>query len=326
MPALPVINDKEEPDMNRLQFHQFDLATPEYDQNFWDALRRRQFDPAYLDKGRMPNTDVWRLPDGDNNKFLSYLKAESLFRRIGTVITLGIGDHKILAKDCDDLADWYAEGEAIPIYDGIRDFTVSGIGSHKLASFVKFDEEFVYDAVFNFRDYLLRRFARVMGRDEERAFITGNTMKEPSGLLNPETGAEIGVSTTSLSYDDVVALFFSLEPEYRDRAMWIMNDETALLLRTLKNDAGNYIWNHSDGTILGKPVIISNFMPSAETGAMPILFGDYSYYWVVCRRPLGIRALYEKFAEHDQIGYLGVEYLDGRLVRRKALKGLKITA
>ena len=67
MPALPVINDKEEPDMNRLQFHQFDLATPEYDQNFWDALRRRQFDPAYLDKGRMPNTDVWRLPDGDKN-------------------------------------------------------------------------------------------------------------------------------------------------------------------------------------------------------------------------------------------------------------------
>ena len=59
---------------------------------------------------------------------------------------------------------------------------------------------------------------------------------------------------------------------------------------------------------------------------MPILFGDYSYYWVVCRRPLGIRALYEKFAEHDQIGYLGVEYLDGRLVRRKAVKGIKITA
>lgn len=203
---------------------------------------------------------------------------------------------------------------------------MSGIDSHKLASFVKFDEEFVYDAVFNFRDYLLRRFARVMGRAEERAFITGNTMKEPSGLLNTEAGAQVDVSTASLSYDDVVALFFSLEPEYRECAMWIMNDETALLLRTLKDDDGNYIWNHSDGTILGKPVIISNFMPSAEAGAMPILFGDYSYYWVVCRRPLGIRALYEKFAEHDQIGYLGVEYLDGRLVRRKAVKGLKIIA
>lgn len=107
--------------------------------------------------------------------------------------------------------------------------------------------------------------------------------------------------------------------------MWIMNDETAFSLRTMKDDAGNYLWNHSDNTILGKPVIISNFMPSAEAGSVPVLFGDYSYYWVVCRRPLGIRALYEKFAQFDQIGYLGTEYLDGRLVRREAVKGISIT-
>ena len=45
-------------------------------------------------------------------------------------------------------------------------------------------------------------------------------------------------------------------------------------------------------------------------------------YWVVCRRPLGIRALSERF---DQVGYLGTEYLDGRLVRREAVKGISIT-
>lgn len=305
---------------------QFDLCTPEYDKAFWDALRSREHNAAFLNKAKPGIAGGHELPASDNSKFLSYLKAESLFRRIATVITVGKGDHSILAKDCNDLAGWYAENEEIPIYDGIRDFTTYGIGSRKLAGFVKFDEEFIHDATFGFRDHLLRRFARVFGRAEEKAFITGSTVKEPSGLLKPNVGAETGVTTASLSYDDVTALFFSLEPEYRDRAMWIMNDETALLLRTLKDDDGNYIWNHSDGTILGKPVIISNFMPSAEAGAVPILFGDYSYYWVICRRPLGIRALYEKFAEHEQVGYLGVEYLDGRLIRRKAVKGIQITA
>lgn len=29
-----------------------------------------------------------------------------------------------------------------------------------------------------------------------------------------------------------------------------MNDETALKLRTLKDSSGNYLWNHSDGTIM----------------------------------------------------------------------------
>ena len=301
------------------------ISTPEYDIHFWNALRGRNHNPAFLSKGETSETGIHLLPASDGGKFLTYLKAESLFRRIGTVITVDIGDHKILAKDCKDMAGWYAEGESIPVHEGIRDFTVLGIGSHKLASFIKFDEEFVRDAVFDFNDYLLRRFARVMGRTEEQAFIAGTSADQPHGLLKPETGAEIGVTAAALTYEDVVRLFFSLDPEYRERAMWIMNDETALHLRTVKNDDGNYLWNHSDATILGKPVIISNFMPSAEPGSVPVLFGDYNYYWVVCRRPLGIRALSERFAQYDQIGYLGTEYLDGRLVRREAVKGISIT-
>ena len=272
------------------------ISTPEYDLHFWNALRGRNYNPAFLSKGATSETGIHLLPASDGGKFLTYLKAESLFRRIGTAITVGIGDHHILAKDCKDMAGWYDEGESIPVYEGIRDFSVLGLGSRKLASFIKFDEEFARDAVFDFNDYLLRRFARVMGRTEEQAFIAGTSATQLHGLLKPETGAEIGVNAAALTYEDMVRLFFSLDPEYRGRAMWIMNDETALHLRTLKDDAGNYLWNHSDSTILGKPVIISNFMPSAEEGSVPVLFGDFSYYWVVCRRPLGIRALSERFA------------------------------
>ena len=301
------------------------ISTPEYDLHFWNALRGRNYNPAFLSNGATSETGIHLLPASDGGKFLKYLKAESLFRRIGTVITVGVGDHHILAKDCKDMAGWYDEGESIPVYEGIRDFTVLGLGSRKLASFIKFDEEFARDAVFDFNDYLLRRFARLMGRTEEQAFIAGTSATQPHGLLKPDTGAEIGVTAAALTYEDMVSLFFSLDPEYRERAMWIMNDETALRLRTVKDDAGNYLWNHSDATILGKPVIISNFMPSTEQGSVPVLFGDYSYYWVVCRRPLGIRALSERFAQFDQIGYLGTEYLDGRLVRREAVKGIRIS-
>ena len=302
------------------------IKTPEYDRHFWNAMRGREDDAAFLDKGGAVESGMYMLPSSDGGKFLSYLKAESLFRRIGTVITVSSGDYNILAKNCEDLAGWYADGEDIPVYEGIRDFTVLGIGSHKLAAFIKFDDDFIRDSAFNFNDYLLRRFARVMGRTEEQAFITGTSVKEPHGLLKPDLGAETGVTAASLTYDSVVALFFSLDPEYRDHGTWIMNDETALLLRTVKDDAGNYLWNHSDSTILGRPVAISNFMPSAETGSVPILFGDFSYYWVVCRRPLGILPLYERFARYDQIGYLGTEYLDGRLIRREAVKGILISA
>ena len=65
-------------------------------------------------------------------------------------------------------------------------------------------------------------------------------------------------------------------------------------------------------------------MPNAEAGKMPLVFADTSYYWWVIRKTISIRALIEKFAANDQIGYLSMEFLDGKLVRRKAAKAIQI--
>ena len=86
----------------------------------------------------------------------------------------------------------------------------------------------------------------------------------------------------------------------------MMNDETALALRTLKDADGNYIWNHTTDTILGKQVVICNAMPGSDAGKKPIAFGDFSYYWIINRRPLAVRTLAEKFALNDLTGYLAV--------------------
>ena len=121
-----------------------------------------------------------------------------------------------------------------------------------------------------------------------------------------------------------MVLYFSLKPEYRKNGKWLMNDETAFALRRIKDADGNYIWNHSNDTIFGKEVLISEFMPSAIAGASPVAFGDFSYYTIVDRDHTSVKALREKFAINSQIGYLGIEFLDGKLVRPEAIKVLKI--
>ena len=120
--------------------------------------------------------------------------------------------------------------------------------------------------------------------------------------------------------------YFSVKPEYRKNGVWLMNDETALALKKLKDDAGNYLWRGSDDTIMGKPVMISEYMPSADPGFKPILFGDFRYYWIVKRSPVTVRTLKELFALKGQIGYLAFEFIDGRLIRREAVKALQITS
>ena len=142
----------------------------------------------------------------------------------------------------------------------------------------------------------------------------------PTGILNGANGAEVAYAVDEITYDDIISLYFSVKPEYRKNAVWLMNDKTVLALRTLKDEAGNYLWRSSDDTILGKKVFVSEFMPDMESGSKPIAFGDFSYYWIICRSPVSVRALSEKFALLDQIGYLAFEFIDGKLIRQEAVK------
>lgn len=196
--------------------------------------------------------------------------------------------------------------------------------SWKLAAFVKMDEAFIRDAGFDIENYLINRFAKNFGRAEDNAFINGTGIQMPTGILDATNGADVGITTAEITYDDVISLYFSVKPEYRRNAVWLMNDETALALRTLKDSAGNYLWRNSDDTILGKRVIISEYMPNTESDSKPIAFGDFSYYWVIARSPVSVKTLSEKFALHDQIGYLAFEFLDGKLIRHEAVKVIQI--
>ena len=99
-----------------------------------------------------------------------------------------------------------------------------------------------------------------------------------------------------------------------------------MTLRTLKDSARNYLWKESDETIFSKPVQIVDSMPSIGKGQKVIAFGDFSNYWLVQRFPLTIRTLKEKFAMRGQVGYLGCEYLDGKLIRKDAVKVLQMAA
>ncbi len=300
------------------------LEHSDYDRHFWNAMRGKDEFYSRMEHGKDSSTGTYVMAPISNDKYMKELKKESLFRNICTVITTYAGDFRIFAKDCDALAEWVPEGCAIPIADTLDDFTISVVDSYKLGVFLKTDEDFVRDASFDFERYLTERLACSFARAEDKAFTTGSGEGMPTGIVCPGKGATEAVSTAALCYDDVIKLFFSVKPEYRRNGIWLMNDETALVLRTMKDKDGNYLWNQTNDTILGKPVMICEYMPSIAAGAMPIVFGDFRYYWIIGRQPISVRTLTERFVVNDQIGHLAFEFLDGKLIRRDAIHGLVI--
>ena len=297
------------------------IGEPEYDRGFQNYIRGKLSTKATKEfhyDSSLP------LSASSGSLFEKYIKKESIFRNIATLINNYDGADHLLVYNCDDIVQFVSEDGAIDTKDMDDDFSSVSIGRYKLASMLRVPIEFVSDATFDFEAYLLKRLAKNYGRAEDKAFIIGTGTDEPTGILHDTAGADIGITTETLSFDDVVSLYFSVEPRYRKNAVWLMNDATAMTLRKLKDENGNYLWNTTTDTIFGKPVLISEYMPDADTGDKPIAFGDFSFYWFIRRSPLTVKVLKEKYLLTGQYGYLTKEFIDGKLICSEAVKVLKI--
>lgn len=296
---------------------------PEYYKGFWDYVKGRSNCEDLIDAGRS-NAGAYELPPVSSSKYIEAIKEKSLPRKIAThMYTRGSSD-TIKCKSVHELAQWVEENGDIPIYDGIDDFSEVSLARYKLAIILRMDEEFLHDNEYHFEKYFTERLAKNFGKAEEKAFISGTGTDEPTGILAASGGADTGKTTEALSFDDVIDLYFSVDPEFRENGVWIMNDATALSMRKLKDGDGFYLWNHNSDTILGKPVYISNYMPDAEAGSKPVAFGDFSYYWMIERDPVSLLTMKEKFIANGQIGYLAYEFMDGKLIRTDAVKTIAI--
>lgn len=97
-----------------------------------------------------------------------------------------------------------------PSKEGLNDFTQHSIAAHRLAAIVRLGSESSGDLKFDIEDYLTTAFAKKFAKAEDTAFIGGDGIDKPLGILYTEDGAEIGVTsaaTDSISFDELIRLY-----------------------------------------------------------------------------------------------------------------------
>ena len=305
-------------------------ASEEYKANFWNAMRSKVPLPSVvnaLEEGT-DSEGGYLVPDEYERTLVEALEEENVFRQMAKVIRTSSGDRKIPVVATKGTASWIDEEGGYTESDD--SFGQVPIGAYKVGTMIKVSEELLNDSVFDLESYIAKEFARRIGAKEEEAFFTGDGSGKPLGVLAATGGAETGVtaaSSTAVTADELMDLFYSLKSPYRKKAVWVLNDSTIKAVRKLKDSTGQYLWQPSlvagtPDTLLGRPVKTSAYMPVIAAGAKTIAFGDISYYWIADRQGRSFKCLNELYAANGQVGFLGSQRVDGKLVLSEAVKVL----
>jgi len=313
--------------------------TAEYRAAFWRTIRQPQYaDPEDLRMLNRPEvraltagTDTaggYLLPESFERKIVQKLAQENVIRALATVLPLQ-SDHNIPVETSTGSASWIVEGGSFPESD--PSFGKRVLRAYKAGEIVKVSEELLFDAGFDLEDYLAGLFARNIGTLEEAGFCNGDGVNKPSGFL---VNSELGVTSASASTivaDEIIELYHSLRRPYRARAVWVMNDSTAMVIRKLKTGDGQYIWQTGlqagqPDRLLGRPVVISDGMPTIAASAKVIAFGDLSYYWVADRQGRVLQVLRELYASTGHVGFKIYQRVDGILALDEAIKLLQMAS
>ena len=268
------------------------------------------------------------VPDSMEAQIVQTLAEENVMRRLAAVIHMEDGERAVPVVRSMSEAQWLDENEAMEM--GAAGFEAARLKPRKLGLTIPVSNELLADAGVDMAAFLADSFARRIASGEEKAFLTGDGIKQPAGLLNSALVGVTAAAPDALTADEIISLYYALDEQYRAKAVFLMHEDTAKALRTLKDENGRYLWREALGgepdRMLGRPVYTSRFMPKLAAGAKPVVFGDLSKYWIADRGNRTLRRYGEVFALRDQTAFVMTERVDGKLIVPEAVKVIQMAA
>jgi HK97 family phage major capsid protein len=140
---------------------------------------------------------------------------------------------------------------------------------HELSALPKASQRLLDDSAFDIEGWLAGRIADKFARSEAAAFLSGDGIDKPTGILTHPAVDNNSWSWGSLGYvatgtdggigsgDAIVDLVYALGARYRANATFVMNSKTAGVIRKLKDADGRFLW--SDGLAAGEPARLMGY-------------------------------------------------------------------
>lgn len=214
-----------------------------------------------------------------------------------------------IAIDTDEAgAGWVGETEARP-ETSTPQVGVQRIPVHEIYAKPKVTQQLLEDAGVDVEAWLGRKVAEKFARMRALAFISGDGIKKPRGILTYSAGSAGARGTvaqipsgnaSTLTADGLITLMFSLKDRYLANANWLMKRGSVASVMLFKDSQGQYIWRPGlqegqPSMLLGHSIRRADDMPAVAAGTLPVAFGDFRAAYTVVDR-LGIRVLRDPYS------------------------------
>ena len=208
----------------------------------------------------------------------------------------------------------------------------------EIACYVDVSNKLLEDAAVDVAAEVAFDLAEEFGRAEGEAFVVGNGVKKPLGLLK-DTGLSFTISGSAAAVTDadggangLIDLFYALTPFYRQRGVWMANGTTIAALRKMKDSQKQYLWQPAVAagqpeTFLGRPIVEAVDLPNAGAGEFPILFGDFASAFRIYDR-IALSLLRDPYSQATSglTRFHARRRVGARVVRPEAVRKLKCAA
>jgi len=206
------------------------------------------------------------------------------------------------------------------------------IPTHEMYALVDISEQDLEDTVFDLEQEMNGEFSEQFAKAEGTAFVSGNAVGRPEGLLtNGSVGETVSGHASTILADGLIGLVHAIKSDYAKNGTFVFNRTSLAAIRKLKDTAGQYVFQAgmsliggAPSTILGYPYIEATDMPDEGSNTYPVLFGDFSRgYMVVDRVQLAV--LRDPFtqATSGNVRYVARRRVGGQVIQAEAIRKLK---
>ncbi len=201
------------------------------------------------------------------------------------------------------------------------------------------------DSAVNIDQWIADEVRITFAQQEGAAFVNGSGVNTPKGFLayptvdnanwsfgnigTIKTGVA-GAFPTANPFDKLIDLMHSVKAGYRANGTFVMNRSTQSLVRKMKDNVGDYLWQPSATpgnapTLMGYPVAEAEDMPDVGTDSLAVAFGDFQRGYLVVDR-VGIRVLRDPYSAKPYVLFYTTKRVGGGVQDFEAIKLLKFSA